>query len=231
MSQYFADIKETEFFITDEEAHHLIQVARCREGDDIVVFDGKGQQYKAHIDRVQKKFVRGTLVKKLAARRPPLGVELCFAPNSRTGMEEVLDKCTQIGVTSFQPILTLRSEYDLLKKWDNKNERWHQIMVSACKQSNTPYVPQIKPPVKFLAALEERKPSLIAYEAEETHTLAWGMETLGQPKAVRVFVGPAGGWADEEIVIAAQYGVLPVTLGVNILRAETACIVAAAKLL
>lgn len=231
MSQYFADIKETEFFITDEEAHHLIQVARRHEGDEIIVFDGKGNQYKAHIDRVQKKFVRGTLVKKLHTVRPALEVELCFAPNSRTGLEDVLDKCTQIGVASFQPILTLRSEYDLLKKWDHKNERWHQIMLSACKQCDTPFIPEIKPPVKFLTALEERKPSLIAYEAEEAHTLAWGLETLGGPKSVRVFIGPAGGWADEEIVIATQYGALPVTLGINILRAETACIVAAAKLL
>lgn len=231
MSQYFADIKETEFFITDEEAHHLIQVARRQEGDEITVFDGKGKQYKARIDRVQKKFVRGTLVKKLETVRPALDVELCFAPNSRSGLEDVLDKCTQIGVTSFQPILTLRSEYDVLKKWDHKNERWHQIMLSACKQCDTPFIPEIKPPVKFLNALEERKPSLIAYEAEETHTLAWGLETLAHPKSVRVFIGPAGGWADEEIVIAAQYGALPVTLGLNILRAETACIAAAAKLL
>ena len=73
--------------------------------------------------------------------------------------------------------------------------------------------------------------ALLAYEAEETHTLAWGQEKLGHPKRLRVYIGPAGGWTDEEVVIASQYNVLPVTLGVNILRAETACIAAAAKLL
>ena len=164
-------------------------------------------------------------------RRVPLELELCFAPNSRTGLEEVLDKGTQLGVAAFRPVITERSEYDVLKKWDGKNDRWHQIMIAACKQCNTPFVPEILPPVKFPAALEQEIPSLIAYEAEETHTLQWGLEKLGNPKRVRVFVGPAGGWTDEEIVVAAQYNVLPVTLGVNILRAETACIAVAAKLL
>lgn len=231
MPQYFADIKETEFFLTDAEAYHASAVARHKEGDEIRVFDGKGKQFLARIDRVQKKFVRGTLLKPCAVRRVPLELELCFAPNSRTGLEEVLDKGTQLGVAAFRPVITERSEYDVLKKWDGKNDRWHQIMIAACKQCNTPFVPEILPPVKFPAALVQETPSLIAYEAEETHTLQWGLEKLGNPKRVRVFVGPAGGWTDEEIVVAAQYNVLPVTLGVNILRAETACIAVAAKLL
>lgn len=231
MPQYFADIKETEFFLTDAEAHHASAVARHKEGDEIRIFDGKGKQFMARIDRVQKKFVRGTLLKPCAVRRVPLELELCFAPNSRTGLEEVLDKGTQLGVAAFRPVITERSEYDVLKKWDGKNDRWHQIMIAACKQCNTPFVPEILPPVKFPAALVQEIPSLIAYEAEETHTLQWGLEKLGHPKRVRVFVGPAGGWTDEEIVVAAQYNVLPVTLGVNILRAETACIAVAAKLL
>ena len=231
MPQYFADIKETEFFLMDAEAHHATAVARQKEGDEIRVFDGTGRQYMARIDRIQKKFVRGTLLKPCSVRRPELELELCFAPNSRTGLEDVLDKCTQLGVAAFRPIVTERSEYDVLKKWDGKNDRWTQIMIAACKQCDTPFVPAILPPLKFSEALLQDIPSLIAYEAEETHSLAWGQEKLGRPKRLRVYVGPAGGWTDEEIVIAAQYNVLPVTLGVNILRAETACIAVAAKLL
>lgn len=231
MPQYFADIKETEFFLMNAEAHHACAVARHQEGDEIRVFDGTGRQYMGRIDRIQKKFVRGTLLRPCQVRRPALELELCFAPNSRTGLEDVLDKCTQLGVAAFRPVVTERSEYDVLKKWDGKNDRWHQIMIAACKQCDTPFVPAILPPLKFSQAIGQETPSLIAYEAEETHTLAWGLEKLGHPKRLRVYVGPAGGWTDEEIVIAAQYNVLPVTLGVNILRAETACIAVAAKLL
>ena len=231
MPQYFADIKETEFFLMDAEAHHACAVARHQEGDEIRVFDGTGRQYMGRIDRIQKKFVRGTLLRPCPVRRPALELELCFAPNSRTGLEDVLDKCTQLGVAAFRSVVTERSEYDVLKKWDGKNDRWHQIMIAACKQCDTPFVPAILPPLKFSQAIGQEIPSLIAYEAEETHTLAWGLEKLGHPKRLRVYVGPAGGWTDEEIVIAAQYNVLPVTLGVNILRAETACIAVAAKLL
>lgn len=231
MPQYFADIKEKEFFLTDAEAHHAAAVARHKEGDEIRVFNGTGKQFIARIDKIQKKFVRGTLLTPCEIRRVPLQLTLCFVPNSRTGLEEVLDKGTQLGVACFQPLLSARSEYDILKKWDGKNDRWHQIMLSACKQCNTPILPQILPPVKFSQALAQKTPSLLAYEAEQTHTLAWGMKQLQEPKEIRVFVGPAGGWTSEEVSLAQTSGALPVTLGVNILRAETACIAVAAKLL
>lgn len=232
MPQFLADIKEKEFFIEGDEAHHLTVVARRAEGDEITVFDGKGKQYKARIDRVQKKFVRGTLLSPIQIKKSALALELCFAPTSRGALEDVLDKCTQLGVTSFQPIRTERSEYDLLKKWEGKEERWNQIILSACKQCSRGEVPVLKAPLSFeQCASRPDTPSLLAYESEETHTLAWGAEKLGFPAALSVYIGPAGGWTDEEVVIAAQYGILPVTLGPHILRAETACIAACAKLL
>jgi len=231
MPQYFADIKEKEFFLTEDEAHHAAVVARQKEGDEIRVFNGRGLQFTARIDKIQKKFVRGTLLQKCEVRRVPLELTLCFVPNSRTGLEDVLDKGTQLGVTAFQPIVSARSEYDVLKKFGDKNDRWHQIMLAACKQCSTPFLPTLLPACRFEEALAQKLPSLLTYEAEAEHTLSWGMEQLGRPKQVRVFVGPAGGWTEQEVALAAQYNVPAVTLGVNILRAETACIAVAAKLL
>lgn len=231
MPQYFADIKETEFFLTEAEAHHAAVVARQKEGDTVRVFNGKGLQFMARIDKIQKNFVRGTLLEKCTVRRVPLRLTLCFVPNSRTGLEDVLDKGTQLGVEAFQPIVSSRSEYDVLKKFDDKTDRWHQIMLSACKQCSTPFLPSLLPACRFEQAVAQGVPSLIAYEAEAEHTLAWGMEQLGRPQQVRVFVGPAGGWTEEEVALAARHNVPAVTLGVNILRAETACIAVAAKLL
>lgn len=232
MPQYFADIKEKEFFLLEDEAHHAAVVQRHKEGDSILVFDGNGRQYDGRIDKIQKKFVRGTLLKKRDVRRVPLAITLCFVPNSRTGLEETLDKCTQLGVSFFQPILSARSEYDILKKWEDKQTRWGQICLSACKQCNTPFLPKILPPASFSQTVcDEKIPSLIAYEAEQTCTLAWGLQQLNHPKQVRIFIGPAGGWTADEIALAAQHNTPAVTLGVNILRAETACIAACAKLL
>ncbi len=232
MPQYFADIKETEFFLLDDEAHHAANVQRHKEGDTILVFDGTGRQYDGRIDKIQKKFVRGTLLQKRDVRRVPLQITLCFVPNSRVGLEEVLDKCTQLGVSYFQPISSARSEYDVFKKWEEKQVRWEQIMLSACKQCNTPFLPKLLKPAPFTHVIaDEKTPSLIAYEAEQTHTLSWGLTQLGSPKNVRIFIGPAGGWTEEEISLAAAHHTPAVTLGVNILRAETACIAACAKLL
>ncbi len=232
MPQYLADIKETEFFIEGAEAHHLADVARHAEGDEITVFDGKGKQYTARITRVQKNFVRGELLQAIAIKKSAISLELCFAPTSRNTLEDVLDKCTQLGVTAFQPIYTARSEYDLGKKWDGKAERWNQIILSACKQCSRGEVPVLHAPLAFEKCVAQPDcPSLLAYEAEETHTFGWGLAQLNNPTQLRIYIGPAGGWTDEEVTIAAQYGVLPVTLGPHILRAETACISACAKLL
>ncbi len=231
MVQYFADIREKEFFLNDAEAHHVCAVVRHHEGDIIRVFDGTGKQFMARIDTLQKKFVRGTLLEPCSVRRVPLHLTLCFVPNSRTGLEEVLDKGTQLGVAVFQPLISARSEYDVTSKWESKNERWHQIMVAACKQCDTPFIPRVSNPLPFSQAISVKAPTLLAYEAEKQHTLSWGMQQLNMPKEVRVFIGPAGGWTQEEVAMATQAGVVPVTLGVNILRAETACIAAAAKLL
>lgn len=230
MPQFLADIKETEFFIEGDEAHHLLEVARKAPGDEIRVFDGKGRQYTARVDRVQKRFARGVLLAALDAPKPALSLELCFAPTSRNTMEDILDKCTQLGVSSFQPILTARCEFDLYKRWETKSERWNQIMLGACKQCDTPYVPVLREPAKFMHLLEEGQPALLTYEAEKTHTLAWGLNELKNPSSLRVYVGPAGGWAEEEVA-AARRNVQIVTLGANTLRAETACIAACAKLL
>lgn len=231
MPQYFADIKPTEFFLTDQEAHHAAGVARHKEGDIIRVFDGTGKQFMGRIDKIQKKFVRGTLLNPCEVRRPELALTLCFVPNSRNGLEEVLDKGTQLGVRAFLPICSARSEYDVLKKYDAKNDRWHQIMRSACKQCDTPFIPELLPPISFAQAIADNIPALIAYEAEKTHTISWGLAQLSHPQQLRIYIGPAGGWTTQEIALAQARNILPVTLGVNILRAETACIAACAKLL
>ena len=176
MPQYLADIKEKEFFIEGAEAHHLAGVARHKEGDEITVFDAKGKQYTARITRVQKDFVRGELLKRLTIKKSAISLELCFAPTSRTTLEDVLDKCTQLGVTSFQPISTARSEYDLSKKWLDKVVRWQQIILSACKQCSRAEVPVLKAPLPFEKCVAQPdRPSLLAYEAEDKHTLSWSI--------------------------------------------------------
>lgn len=86
MSQYLADIKETEFFIMDEEAHHVCTVARCKEGEEITVFNGKGLQYTGRIERIQKNFVRGSLLKKcLCAPGGGIGTLFCAQFPHRVG--------------------------------------------------------------------------------------------------------------------------------------------------
>ena len=122
-------------------------------------------------------------------------------------------------ITSFI-VVSLFGDANLLKKWDTKQERWGQIVLAAAKQCEIAKIPQILPPLNFEDALKNLKtPALICYEDEQKTSITEQIPTV---KDIAIFIGPEGGYAEEEIALAKSYGVKPVSLGANILRAQTA---------
>lgn len=226
MPQYLADIREDKFKILSEEAKHLVAATRAQTGDEINIFDGKGQQFKAVIEIAEKSFVSGKIIREITARPAAHNLTLCFAPVSKQALEEVLDKCTQLGVRAFQPVFTARTEHDILKRWENKKERWEQIILAAVKQCGVASIPALMDPVKFKDAFFKEDTNIIAYEGEQSRKLSETIKTAG--KDIKIFIGPVGGFTKEEVEFALSCGALTATLGANIMRAETAAIAAAA---
>ncbi|MGB2579902.1 16S rRNA (uracil1498-N3)-methyltransferase [Elusimicrobium simillimum] len=225
MPQYLADINADIFTITGDEAKHLAAAMRAQAGDSIKIFDGNGKKFAAVIKNVSKSLVSGTIERELPVKLPYYNLTLCFAPVGRGEVEEILDKGTQLGVSRFLPIITARTEHDVIKKWDSKKDRWESIILAAVKQCETGNIPALLAPVKFAAALENDGVNIMAYEREEATTL---LSALGQEKSINIFIGPVGGFTDEEAALALSKGAKLCTLGVNIMRAETAAIAAAA---
>ncbi|WP_428898477.1 16S rRNA (uracil1498-N3)-methyltransferase [Parelusimicrobium proximum] len=228
MPQFLAEISESRFIIEGDEAKHLSSVMRAKAGDEIKVFDGKGRKFKAVIEVSDKKEVSGVISGEIKHALPDYKIILCFAPVSKGAVEEIIDKCTQLGVTSFRPVITELTEHDIVKKWDSKKERWHQIALSAAKQCECPFIPVIEEPVKFAEAVKIYKNKLIAYEKEGTVSLFTELKKLEQGSEVAIFTGPVGGFKEGEIAYAETHGAKTVTLGKNIMRAETAAIAACA---
>ncbi|ACC98845.1 Conserved hypothetical protein [Elusimicrobium minutum Pei191] len=226
MPQYIAEITGERFLITGDEAKHLFCVMRAAEGDNIKIFDGRGKKFNAVIKEVAKDIVVGSVISEIALRPLPYNLTLCFAPVDKSKTEEILDKCTQLGVSSFLPVITERTEHDILKKWENKKERWEQIIIAAVKQCETAFVPRLLAPQKFEQALKIPGKTIIAYEKENSVSLSSAVK--GEEKAIKIFIGPAGGFSPREVEEAVLQGAVLVTLGVNIMRAETAAIAAAA---
>jgi len=220
MPQYLAEIKGNAFTLPPEEARHL-KVARIRAGEQIKIFDGKGNKFLG----VLEKEAGGAVIKPLPAALPKRQIHLYFSAISRPATEDLLDKCTQAGVYAFHPVISARSDGELLKKWETKKERWQSILLSACKQCETPLLPQIHPPIPFENAIETASPAIICYEAEQKTPILRALQNI-ETETLSIFIGPEGGYAEDEIKLAQSAGLIPVTLGQNILRAETAALAA-----
>jgi len=215
MPQYLAQINGQNFTLSKEEAHHL-KVARYTAGQEIKIFDGCGKKYLARLTSLQG----GEIIKQIPNRELKRNITLYFSAISRPATEELLDLCTQAGASVFCPVFSKFCDANLLKKWDTKQERWGQIVLASAKQCEIAKVPQILPPLNFNDAIKNLKtPTLICYEDEQkTHITA----QIPTGKDVAIFIGPEGGYAQEEIALAKNNGIIPVTLGANILRAQTA---------
>ena len=217
MPQYLAQINGNNFALSKDEARHL-KVARLRAGDEIKIFDGKGNKFLALLKEAEG----GIIIKPIPAITPKRQIHLYFSAISRPAAEDLLDKCTQAGVYAFHPVISARSDAELLKKWGTKSERWQSILLAACKQCETPFLPQIHAPVPFKNAVETAGTAIICYESEQKTSLLQAVKG----DTLSIFIGPEGGYTGDEIKLARAAGIIPVTLGPNILRAETAALAA-----
>lgn len=215
------------------EARHAYSVMRVKKGDKIEIFDGKGKRFLAEADLASKSGISGRIISSLGANENEIKLTLCFALVSRQAVEEMLQRCTELGVSKFQPMTTARTGIDISGKWKEKSGRWNQIILAASKQCERACLPEILEPKPFLSLVEEPVPSFLAWEKEKERTLSQAKKSMPPVPGVeiRVFIGPEGGFTDEEAGKAAASGVVTFTFGKSILRAETACMAASAIIL
>ncbi len=231
MPQFLAEVKEQYFTLNKDEARHL-GVLRFKQGAEVKLFDGLGEKYLGKLQDINSHSASGIIVSKLPACEPLVKIHLYFSVISRAAAEELLDVCTQLGVNSFTPVLSQYAEADFIKKRATKAERWQQIILSACKQSERATIPQIYEPLSFAQALKNNAlPSIICYEDESKLNISSALLKLNNPKELAIFIGPEGGYSQQEIALAKSAGALAVSLGCNILRAQTAACAAVAKVL
>ena len=142
--------------------------------------------------------------------------------------EWVVQKATEIGVAKIVPIVSERSIIREVR--GPKLERFRQIAREASEQCGAVVVTEVAPSLSFSQALQtlgrEGGVRLIAYEGEEDRELEEYLDDK-----VNLFIGPEGGWSQEEIIMAREAGCLTVTLGRRILRAETAALAALVRLI
>jgi len=231
MPKFFVDpssINDTYIFITGEDVNHITKVLRLSLNDIIIICDGQGNDYKAAIDEIGRKEVKARILERTVSKsEPDIQVVLFQGLPKSDKMEYIIQKTTELGVSEIVPVITKRTVVKINDKKAEKNklERWQKIAVEAAKQSNRGRIPYVSPPVLFDRAIELMKEAdlrIMPYEKETTNPLKDVLVNKTGIKKIGIFIGPEGGFDDEEVEKACESGIDTVTLGPRILRTETA---------
>jgi 16S rRNA (uracil1498-N3)-methyltransferase len=199
-----------------------LRVLRFREGQEVVLFDGKTTERLYKITHIEQGGVHLELVTEFERKLPTRHVYLFWALLKKDKNDWVLQKATELGVTNFVPLLAERSE-----KTGFNLERSQKIVTEAAEQCGRSDIPHVREPISLEEVLKEYASDvqlLVCDEREQAD-----LKLVDKP--VGVLIGPEGGWTEGEIEQCKQAGVGALHLGHLTLRAETAAIVAAAALL
>ena len=228
------DISRGQVQLFGEDEKHIKTVLRAREGEEITLCDGEGMDYQCRIASLERGVLLDILSQEVCETEPKTKITLYQGLPKADKMELIIQKCVELGVDRIVAVSTERAIVKLDKKEAKKLERWQKIAEAAAKQSGRGKIPEIGQQVlKFKEAVAEAKEldgAIIPYEREEETGIRQFVENF-KGESVGVFIGPEGGFADEEIALAQENGITPITLGKRILRTETAGMTTTAILL
>jgi len=212
---------QTTVTLTADEARHLRDVLRLKSGDEVYVFDGRGREFRCSVSYTKRDSAELQIEAEVEPAKPEsqLQLNLCVALLKGEKFDLVVQKATELGVTTVTPLITRYADIHLRDQSDatKRVARWQRIALEAAKQSGRAFVPEISLPVAFETALEGVGVMFSERGGEP-------FENLTGARAMTALVGSEGGWADEEIEAARARNFHIVTLGGRILRAETAAI-------
>jgi 16S rRNA (uracil1498-N3)-methyltransferase len=212
-------------------AQQMRSVLRLAVGEHVIVLLNDGWEHEVQIRAIGQQETSGwVLERRRNQREPGITVSLYQCLLKKDNFEWVLQKCTEIGVSRFVPVISQRTVVKISdESAQTRLDRWQRILTEAAEQSGRGIAPVLSGVMSVGDALMDsaaHEARLIAWEEEGATTLRAAMEGR-YPASIALFVGPEGGFTVEEVGLAWDYGVLPITLGKRTLRAETAAVVLA----
>ncbi len=234
MNRFFIDPKQFKGEIVAFPAdisHQIRHVLRLREGDRVAVLDNSGSVFDvAIILTADTNAVAGKIIsREMAATEPSTRIALFFGMTNRDKVELILQKGTEVGVSDFFPFVSSRTLVQSTDLTAKKTARWEAIIREAAEQSGRGRLPELHQPVRFEDCLTEVDSqfelALIAWEGSATEGLGLHEVLANEERgAIALYVGPEGGFSENEINLARLSGCNVVSLGARILRMETAAI-------
>lgn len=216
--------------LTDDEARHLTSVMRAKVGDEVVLFDGSGAEFVAHITSIRKHVVELTILERREiSRELPFELTLAVALPKGERQKWLVEKLTELGVTRLVPLITERG---VAQPTEAALDRLRRAVIEASKQCGRNRLMEIEAPSTASEYFGQASAEAIRILADPS-----GERLAAQPcfaagttaNPMIAAVGPEGGFAPEEVAAAKVASWRLVSLGARILRVETAAIALAVR--
>ena len=210
------------------DVNHIKNVLRMKTGEEILISSGDDLEYACYIEELgDKEVLAHVMYVQEAGYELSSRIYLFQGLPKGDKMELIIQKAVELGVHEVIPMATRRAVVKLDgKKEENKIRRWQAIAESAAKQSKRMYVPEVRHVMRFSEAIEHAKeldvvllPYELAKDMKETKKI---IDQIEPGQSIGIFIGPEGGFDEEEVRMAADMGARAITLGKRILRTETA---------
>lgn len=210
-------------WLEDEQLYHQwSRVLRLEVGAELALFNDEREERLYRLNRFGANAVEMQMVTELVPQLPKRDIYLCFSLLKKDNVEWILQKCTELGVSHFFPLLTNRTI-----KVGFDNERAQKILIEAAEQSGRADIPRLREPMRIETAIDELKSQARIVIAEQGSD---EFKNALSDKPIAVFIGPEGGWSESEKLYFQSVAVEHISLSALTLRAETAAVVASALL-
>lgn len=212
-----------------DEVHHMSHVLRMKQGDPVAIFNGSGEEAFGRILKFKNRQVDITidsLCKMKHTKRTPI-LLACAIPK-KAKFEFIIEKATELGVDEIIPMKTQRTEVLFDKeRAERKTSRYQKKAINAAKQSQRPTVPVIHPVTDFSKVIHQlgrQTSAFIPCLTGKREDLPQALQNKKNHKKIIFLIGPEGDFTPQELSLAIDAGCIPVSLGPNILKVDTAAI-------
>jgi 16S rRNA (uracil1498-N3)-methyltransferase len=226
-------IGEEEILLSGEDVNHIRNVLRMRAGEEVILCDGMGTDYRCRLKELKKEFATAEIItKSLSETELPTRFVLFQGIPKKDKMELIIQKAVELGVWEIVPVITKRTVVKPSEeKKAKRRERFQAIARAAAMQSMRGIIPEVAQELSFFDALKKARTLdavLIPYEGAKG--IEYTREVLAKlvadnVRSIGIFIGPEGGFEQEEVQAAISMGASCITLGHRILRTETAGLV------
>ena len=209
--------------LPEEAAHHAARVLRLGEGDHVRLFDGRGGEWLARIERLKPTVHVSLEAFDATDCESPLQVTLVQGLAAGDKMDCIVQKAIELGVIAIQPVTARRSVVRLsAERGERRVQHWNNVAIAACEQSGRNHVPSVAPLLdlaQYLAQpVRDNELRLVLSPRAPRR-----MRDLAAPAGpVTILIGPEGGFDDGEFLATESVGFVAVSLGPRVLRTETA---------